>query len=164
MTTLTTLTDRTRPLGLSWLEAKVYDSLPSAGSVGVAELCRSIEATEPGYRSTTSSVSRTVTELARRGIAAGEKTGGGWRWRRAQVPGVRAVSDEERSTRSAALADLTSRQRAALRTIERDQPCSAASVARAIDCPDRQMRFVLGELQSRGLVDTNGAGLWQTTN
>lgn len=161
---MTTTIERTRPLGLSWLESRIYDALSVDYSSTIDQICRSIEAVEPGYKTTEGSIIRTVSDLGRRGITAGEKTPGGWRWRRAQSSPAPVVSARERPVpRQVPMSALTSFQRAALRAIERDQPCSASSVARAIDCHNQKVRIILGELEHRGLVESNGIGLWQLT-
>ena len=163
MTTTTTI-ERTRPLGLSWLETRIYDALSTDYSLTINDLCRAIEAIEPGYRTTESSVVRTVSDLGRRGIATGEKTPGGWRWRRATT-GTSAVADTDPrpARRPVSMSALTSQERRALRAIERDEPCSGSSVARAVNASNFAVTSILAELEQRGLIESNGVGLWQTT-
>lgn len=53
------------PLGLSWLEAHIWQACDVPRSL--TELSTLIEAGAPGYRTTPSSLSRTANELCRRG-------------------------------------------------------------------------------------------------
>lgn len=152
------------PSRLSWLEQRIYDALPDGWTRNLADVCRVIEANEPDYRTTETSVIRSLNDLQRRGIVRRTYQPGSQLWQRAETKmgqHDQTSSDDGRNIRMSKLSSLE--RRVVRHLVAERRPIGVAELAAATGSRGYPVEMALQRLSELGGVVTSENG-WQATN